>query len=667
MSRLSNPNLKNTVTEDNLARSIEQVFQKKYVIPLYQRNYNWGVEEIETLLQDVYRAYKNERSANYFIGSLVVFERNNGQLEIIDGQQRLTTITLIGTLLNIIGFAPNLTYDSRPEVERYLKTFFETRQAVNDFDHVNVQGFNRAIDIILTCNLDEDNDSLLCIKTMDPLAKTSFAQFFYRHVLLIFVKVPADTDVASYFEIMNNRGKQLQEHEILKARLMSRLQNPHEQHIFGRVWDACSQIDAPVHKSFNKGELSILFGEGYDSFIPEGIAKLAKEKKGSSTSSRSIVEVLFDQNKNFNGIKFNNIEHEDGLDNTLDDYSAVVDFPTFLIHVLKLVFKDHQVPLSSDNLLKIYDDIPIQMSDNITPMLFIGKLLFYRVVFDRFTIKSAKGMVDFPSFDDDIVAGAKEKLEDRWLLKRPVKRDKKRKSGNGSLEVLRTVNTFEEHQDRIVKCLSMLQVTYRQKRNKNYLQLILSLFDPENPDSLKLNAQTFLSNLDAFIVDQYNNIEAKAFEVEGPNHFMAGTQTPFLVFNFIDYLYWVERHYHNISHKIDSNFNFTYRNSIEHHFPQVKNSDLQIIDGIDTAPLLHALGNLCLVSKSANSRLSDRSAYEKATDHRYSSGILPPKRKIMYELTRTVKEWNVEQIQQHHDDVLALLGRRCEILDLKIS
>lgn len=74
---------------DDLKFSVEKIFESKYLIPIYQRNYAWGKEEIVTLLDDV-----SSNDGEYFIGSLVTREKD-GIFEVIDGQQRLTTLFLI--------------------------------------------------------------------------------------------------------------------------------------------------------------------------------------------------------------------------------------------------------------------------------------------------------------------------------------------------------------------------------------------------------------------------------------------------------------------------------------------------------------------------------------------------------------------------------------------
>lgn len=69
--------------------SIEQLFtgneKKTYEIPIYQRNYAWEKDEISTLVQDIYDAYKKDRNTPYYIGTLVSYHKGDGVFEIIDG------------------------------------------------------------------------------------------------------------------------------------------------------------------------------------------------------------------------------------------------------------------------------------------------------------------------------------------------------------------------------------------------------------------------------------------------------------------------------------------------------------------------------------------------------------------------------------------------------
>lgn len=75
--------------------SISSLFQSFYAVPDYQREYVWETEQVEQLLTDILSEMAGdtpENSPEYFIGSIVVCPGRDGVLDLIDGQQRMTTI-----------------------------------------------------------------------------------------------------------------------------------------------------------------------------------------------------------------------------------------------------------------------------------------------------------------------------------------------------------------------------------------------------------------------------------------------------------------------------------------------------------------------------------------------------------------------------------------------
>ena len=86
-------------------KTIKDLFQDKradFLIPDYQRPYAWGEAECQTLWDDIFTfaipdegRTKFDRNSEYFLGPIVTFKNENGQLEVIDGQQRLTTLMLL--------------------------------------------------------------------------------------------------------------------------------------------------------------------------------------------------------------------------------------------------------------------------------------------------------------------------------------------------------------------------------------------------------------------------------------------------------------------------------------------------------------------------------------------------------------------------------------------
>lgn len=84
----------------NLDKNLIEILNNKYIVPLYQRNFAWSEDEISRLLQDIYENFEKDPNSKYYIGSLIVLKRKNGDFEVIDGQQRLTAVTLISKALD---------------------------------------------------------------------------------------------------------------------------------------------------------------------------------------------------------------------------------------------------------------------------------------------------------------------------------------------------------------------------------------------------------------------------------------------------------------------------------------------------------------------------------------------------------------------------------------
>ena len=135
-----------------------------------------------------------------------------------------------------------------------------------------------------------------------------------------------------------------------------------------------------------------------------------------------------------------------------------------------------------------------------------------------------------------------------------------------------------------------------------------------------------------------------------------GVNTPHFLLNFIDYLYWVRKFYNK--ENIDINqFKFRYWNSVEHHLAvnYAKKQDYKI--NID------CLGNLFLISRNANSRLSDRSVKDKVEMSKDRN--MGANRQIIYKKTRD-KNWKCEsEILNHYKELVDMLSNREKILEIQ--
>ncbi len=625
---------------DKLNKPISQIWNDDYVVPIYQRNYAWGEEQIGQLLQDIYDASQNEDS-NYFIGSLVVLLRTDGVYEVIDGQQRLTTFHLICKELDILNQS-HLTYDSRPEVEEFFNELFASKSCSEFLEDCSKRDTRKIYHLIAALEILEstgihthagyEDDTVVSLNKMPDEVKNKMAEYLNNNVILVRTILPDDTDVAAYFEIMNNRGEQLQEHEIVKALMMKSL-NEEQRQVFASIWDACSQMSVPIQhslSSFRKNMEHPLFGIEYDSLQLDYVQYYSQED--STEDYKTLDDIIVSPTVSFE----TNKEHPEK-----QNYDSIIDFPNFLM----LVFKTYnaEIQLNADHLQKAFE----KLKSSLDLMEFIKRLLKYRILFDRYVVKTTSSDENEESI--------------RWVLKKPYRSRENELRFRNTFSVNRDEpdeNEIENNvQKRIVKQLSMLQVSFRDRKYKNWLFEYLKHLYQFEPNTIR--AESIIQFLDNWMLSFYNHLLSKYCNdsLNWPFESL-GVYTPRFLFNFIDYLYWVEscnpkpeNHIPYIEEVKD--FDFKYYNSVEHHLPQsYVNIDDVNIDNI---------GNLCLISRSGNSSLNDKAPKEKA---RITEGLLP-KRRIMYSITQYHDGWNRKQIEEHCKDIEDLLNKRQSILNIK--
>ena len=618
--------------EQSLNKTIAQIWEDKYVVPLYQRNFAWTEEQIGQLLQDIYDNALNGQCGNYYLGSLVVLERKDGVWEVIDGQQRLTCLHFICKYLDILK-KPCLTYDSRPEVERFFADLFikSWDDFIKEYDKIDNSKIIRLKDAL---GIVEDfkirtgkGDENITLKEMTLNQRNLLAKYISSKVILVRIPLPQDTDVASYFEIMNNRGEQLQSHEIVKAMLMQGLEDS-ERNIFATIWDGCSQMGLPIQQTLSHYRTKGLFGNNFDSLnfdslraIESGLSNIRDEI--------NIEDILKDNSNDTERI------HDESRKESDVKYRTIIDFPNFLMHAFRL-YKSTVDPSDSNEIPLNADSMPTEKPYYITDSVdFIKFLLKIRTIFDRYVIKMQG--------DDD------EDENLKWLLLRPYKYDK----------TLKLKNTFSGYDDndnedekysknsKVIKQQSMLQVTFRQRKYKRWLyDLLCWLY--ENYDNIESISEKDLSNyLDEWILQYYHNLKDE-WNTKKNDIMCAGTDTPHFLMNFIDYLYWLASQQEKSTIRYANHikeFQFKYNNSVEHHLPRsYQNVCKNNIDKI---------GNLCLISKRKNSSLNDKGPTEKA---KIEPG-LQPNRSVMYQITHDYGKWGDTEIEAHQSDINDLLDQ----------
>ena len=669
--------------------SISNVFNDHYSIPLYQRSFAWGTDQIKTLLQDIYSCYlgkKDNKDIPYYVGSLVVKKVDEGRYEVIDGQQRLTFFTLLTKILGINKPECRIKYESRDLEQEFLDKFYEDDKFYNHND-VNKELKRRNVDLIkaiydiqhVSLVAEGDEIKTLSLNALKPIDKEKFIKYVQDNVFLLRTEISKNTDVTSYFEIMNNRGKQLQKQEILKSIIMSGLGNCLQHKKFGMIWDACSQMHRPIQKSFLSGDRKEFFGEEWNSFI--SLEKFKEYFRNDSGTSNKIFSLSFEDLLKKSSDPFildvdedeDEIEESDGNRGSFK-YQSIIDFSNFLMHVFKLFYdKNDEISLDEKSLMQDYKKI----KSEVEPIEFLYRLFLTRTLFDRFIIK-VEGNANDES-DDDEVSVAKEDENFAWRLLEPCKYEyKKGKKTYYRLDF----RTDTEFGDGFVKSLSMLQVTFRSRHHKNWLQELLKFlvnkFEEKKMILVDDDFKTeYLNKIHCYIRDYFNqnlNPQHLAIVPESKLWNEEGTSTPHFLFNLIDYLYWLAKA-NNLQNqfpelKYVKDFNFRYHNSVEHHWPQhFEGKDRVAYSGV--APLIDNLGNLCLISKGTNSQLQNASPEEKVKNRAEKApevdGVkaFPPKREIMYSITKEKNKWEKSEIEEHYKNVLELLNGMPNLLDVE--
>ena len=284
-----------------------------YRIPIYQRNYSWGRDEISALIKDVYDSWKTNKQT-YYIGTLVTYNRGDNIYEVIDGQQRLTTIFLILKALEIKDVKNTLTYSSRKisaDTIRNLPSLGE------EYDLGIKNGFEVAKDIVK----DEIGDDDI----------NGYTKYFLDNVHIIHYQVPKDIDLNHYFEVMNSRGEQLEKHEIIKAKLSEKLIG-NDMAKFSRIWEACSEMNFYIQQKLNEESV---FGSNLSSFKIDSFDKIADEggKHSGEYSSKKKIKELIDVRISSNT--------EANKDDKSDQFQPIIDFPNFLLIVLKITLAEN--------------------------------------------------------------------------------------------------------------------------------------------------------------------------------------------------------------------------------------------------------------------------------------------------------------------------------------
>lgn len=153
----------------------------KFFVPSYQRGYRWGDFEIKALLNDILEFQDNNETKKYYIQPLIVKKREDGSFEVVDGQQRLTTLYIFMKIVEqeIRSDVPlfELVYQTRRESEAFLKSLSDrTEPLKSNIDFYYISRAYKTIDAWL----EEQEDKSVAIQKMNSKIRTSVSFIWYE-------------------------------------------------------------------------------------------------------------------------------------------------------------------------------------------------------------------------------------------------------------------------------------------------------------------------------------------------------------------------------------------------------------------------------------------------------------------------------------------------------
>jgi hypothetical protein len=248
-----------------------------YSIPIYQRLFEWDADNILTLLDDLKKSFLQtdpHGQEDYYIGMLTSTTDN----ELVDGQQRFTVMMLMGCIFQkydeewkkfLIDENTRLYFSSRPLDDAYLRSLIDKNPS--DSQYVINKKMQNGVQLIKSYLENQNNIAVA--------ERAAFASYVFNHLCFFVTNLPegySPRDLNKYFERMNTSGRNLEQHEILKVKLLSNLKCNVDKYM--TLWNKLADVDTLlIRKRDEENEQSLAqrkhqaFQLGLDDILDSGI------------------------------------------------------------------------------------------------------------------------------------------------------------------------------------------------------------------------------------------------------------------------------------------------------------------------------------------------------------------------------------------------------------
>lgn len=625
-----------------------------FLIPSYQRPYVWSNEDVIKLFDDIKEAFLGGEES-YFIGSALSARCNsNGRevYELIDGQQRTTTLMLISiafkavgiksslALVSVLGDQPRLAFEIRDSVRNLLGSYagIETL-ARPGAEEINNDEYLKPLDANLTV-LKQQVNKLKADTTFDLGA---FSEYIYTRVTWVNNIVPATMDLNRLFSSMNTAGIQLEPVDLLKARLLQKIRSG--KRLYSRIWEACEHLE-----NYFERNLRQLFPDaGWNSLEYKDIRKFnplvfeVKLASGSGDNKGKTLAMLLsevnagDAPENASEPELNDAQAD--IEDETVYCRSIVGFELLLIHALRIFcarngWDDLEPRIKAGNLLACFGVLLQQEEDIIKS--FIEFLWQVRFQFDSWVVK-------WVEHDD---------REDPQLRLTSIARA----LSKNNYYINRTARELSE----LVQLQAVRNFTGDRSAQYWLTAFLARLVD--NPDMNEEQVLSILETLDnqmSLTTETQKEASFKIAKAEPPavDEWLIqevyfdnpiGTAFEHYWFQKLEYLLWKSGDKNDEKLK---RYRITSKNSVEHVHPQNEEYKNEMAQNA-----LDAFGNLVLLSPGENSSYSNQTVLKKKADFESKPRYDSLKLKAIFDLHRDAGgKWTDEQIAIHQKRMVAVL------------
>lgn len=307
----------------NVKQFLETGREEPFLVPDYQRPYSWGEEEIVTLFNDLLLftegdiSKKNKNSNDtYFLGTVISFKNENGEQEIIDGQQRITSLFLllraIYTKLKTFSKKTNLYDELLSEIEPVLwKNVIKSEGAVKNVlissSVINDEG-NNILKGILENGVtnEESNDKyslnyILFQRLFDGLVYENpglmfeFVRYVLNRTLICPIITESQEGALNIFSTLNTRGMPLSESDIFKAKIYNFLDDSQKNRFIERwkeLTEKAEYVNEDIQQIFYYYMFYLRALDGDSATTTIGIRKYFSQNNFAKLFNKSLLKDL---------------------------------------------------------------------------------------------------------------------------------------------------------------------------------------------------------------------------------------------------------------------------------------------------------------------------------------------------------------------------------------